>query len=707
MAGEVGWLPLWRAMRSKNACKTCALGMGGQKGGMVNEAGHFPEFCKKSLQAMAADMRGAIDASFYAQYSLAQMRQMSSRELEALGRITHPLLAAPGDTHFRVISWEEALDLAAASLKGSTPERSFFYASGRSSNEAGFLLHLLARSYGSNHVNNCSYYCHQASGAGLSDSLGTGTATVELGDIDRADLIFVIGANPASNHPRLTTSLAELRKRGGEVIAINPVRELGLESFRIPSKVRSMLFGSSIASMYVQPCAGGDAALLAGLCKATFAQGAVDLDYIKEHTEGANELAEYLTSLTWEELERQSGVSREIMEEVARRYAKSKAAIFSWSMGITHHLHGTENVQWIVNLALLRGMIGKPGAGMMPIRGHSNVQGIGTVGVTPRMRDEAVKRLEDLGIPFPKFRGYDTLTALEASHRGEMKTALCLGGNIFGASPDSQFSEEALGRLETITYLSTTLNTGHVHGRGKTTLILPVKARDEESQPTTQESMFNYVRLSDGGPERYSGPRSEVDVLSSLARLVLPSGGPVKWEELSDHESIRQLIARLIPHLEPMAEIGASKQEFEIPGRVLHRPKFGTASGRARFRAHPIPQLPVLAEDEFRLMTGRSEGQFNTVVYEDYDLYRGQERRDVILLNSSDIERLGLQPDQPLEVRSDAGTMSGVVVRPFEIAAGCALMYYPEANVLIGRQTDPRSRTPAFKSTTVRIVPIK
>ena len=704
-AAEVGPFTLWKAMRSRNACKTCALGMGGQKGGMVNEDGHFPEVCKKSLQAMTSDMRGRISASFYETYSLSQLSELSSRELEALGRIADPLIAGPTDTHFRVVSWDDALSALSEQLQKTPPERAFFYSSGRSSNEAGFVLHLLARSYGTNHINNCSYYCHQASGVGLSESIGTGTSTIDLDDIEKCDLLFLIGANPSSNHPRFMTLLADLRRRGGNVIVVNPAREIGLQNFKVPSSVRSMLFGSEIASLYIQPTIGGDIAFFAGVAKCILERNQVDATYIESHTDDLETLKDYVQTLSWHDIEKGSGVPRAEIEKVAELYAASKRTIFSWSMGITHHQHGVQNVQWIVNLALLRGMIGREGVGVLPIRGHSNVQGLGTIGVTPQMKQAAIDRMEALGIKVPAFKGHDTLSAMEASDRGEIDVAVCLGGNLYGANPDAAFAGRAIGKLKTIAYLSTTLNTGHVHGPAQTTIILPVRARDEEDQSTTQESMFNFVRLSDGGPSRYSGPRSEVEVLTEIARRTLGPAKKLDWEKLRNHDDIRALIAKLVPNMEPMEKIGETKKEFHIPGRIHHSPTFKTSSGKAAFKAHPIPELAPLGERQLRLMTARSEGQFNTVVYEDFDLYRGQERRDVILMNRLDIDRLGLKIDQPVTVKSSAGSMSHILVREFQIAKGCAMMYYPEANVLIPRDHDQRSKTPAFKSAIVEVGP--
>jgi anaerobic selenocysteine-containing dehydrogenase len=341
----------------------------------------------------------------------------------------------------------------------------------------------------------------------------------------------------------------------------------------------------------------------------------------------------------------------------------------------------------------------------MPIRGHSNVQGLGSIGVSPKLRQAVLDRLESLGIHPPKWTGYDTMAAMEASGRGEMDFLLCLGGNLYGANPDSTFAGEALGKLDTVVYLSTTLNTGHAHGLGKTTLILPVLARDEEPQSTTQESMFNYVRLSDGGPRRHEGPRSEVEILADVAHRVLGEGGPLDWPKLKDHDEIRRLIARLIPGFEQTETIGQTKREFHIPGRILHEGKFPRPNGRAAFRAHPIPAAAPLAANQLRLMTVRSEGQFNSVVYEEADIYRGQERRDVILMHPDDIQRLGLAVDQRVTVSSEAGTMPPVLVRDYDIAKGCALMYYPEANALVPRAVDPRSKTPAFKSVIVTVEP--
>jgi len=698
-----GFLKLWRAMRSKNACKTCALGMGGQKGGMVNEAGSFPEVCKKSLQAMAADMQGAIKPEFWSTYSIAQLQAFSPRELESCGRLVQPVILTEGEQYYRPLSWEEAINRIVARLKTTQPDETFWYSSGRSSNEAGFILQLLARQFGTNNVNNCSYYCHQASGVGLNSALGTGTATVDLHDLEHADCVFLIGGNPASNHPRLMTTLMKVRNRGGDVIVINPVRETGLINFRVPSSPWSLLFGTKIATLYVQPHIGGDLALLTGIAKRIDEMGASDTAFLRDNCSGADEWLPHLRSIPWSAIHARSGVSQTEIDQIAERYAAAKNAVFGWTMGITHHLHGVENVQAITNLALMRGMVGRPSAGMMPIRGHSNVQGIGSMAVAPSLKKAVFEALErEFRIALPTTAGLDTMACVEAAHMGRLKFGFCVGGNLYGSNPDARFAGEAIAQLQQIVYLNTTLNTGHSHGLARETIILPVLARDEEPEPTTQESMFNYVRLSDGGPPRHEGPRSEVQVLGEIAERAVGNSA-IDWARLRITGNIRTAIAAVIPGFEQVAEIERTKQEFQIPGRTLHGSKFPTADGRAKLFKHSLPELAV-NNGSLRLMTVRSEGQFNTVVYEDQDIYRGQDRRDVILLNPEDMQRLKLNEDQHVTVRSEAGSMSNILVRPFpEIRAGNALMYYPEANVLVPRHVDPQSKTPAFKNVLVSV----
>ena len=704
-----GMWRMWKAMRSRNACKTCAVGMGGQRGGMVNETGHRLEVCKKSLQAMAADMQGGISDEFWQTYSISQLQAFSPRQLEECGRLTRPVLAIRGENYYRPIEWSEAIERIVARLKQHSAEETFWYFSGRSSNEAGFLLQLFARLYGTNNVNNCSYYCHQASGVGLTSVTGSGTATIVLEDLAASDLVFVIGGNPPSNHPRLMTELMRMRRRGGKVIVINPAVEIGLVNFRIPSSFRSMLFGSPIASLYVQPHIGGDLALLYGIMKGVLERGAADEAFLNEHCEGWPDLRATITRLSWDEFTHKSGVPREEIDKIVAMYAASKNTIFSWTMGITHHAHGVQNVQAIAATALMRGMVGKPAAGLLPIRGHSNVQGIGSVGVTPKLKDAIFDALQSsYNVQLPTTAGLDTLGCMEQAHACALKLGFCLGGNLYGSNPDSTFAAEALSRLKTLVFMNTTLNTGHAHGLAEETIILPVLARDEEAEPTTQESMFNFVRMSDGGPRRLQGPRSEVEVIADIAAQVLPNDGPIDWNDLRHTRNIRRMIAKVVPGWQAIGEIDDTKAEFQIEGRTFHAPQFATANKKAQLHTHELPEPPGGADlqpsEGLRLMTVRSEGQFNTVVYEEHDLYRGQDRRDVILIHPDDLQSLGIKNGQQVTVTSEAGTMPNIIARGYEwIRPGNVIMYYPEANILVPRSADPQSRTPAFKGIVVKV----
>lgn len=700
-----GMWKLFQAMRSKNTCKTCALGMGGQQGGMVNERGSFPEVCKKSLQAMVADMQRPITADFWKRFSVAELQDWTPRQLEHAGRLIQPIVYERGFTHFRTLTWMDAFQRIERQLKKISPDESFWYFSGRSSNEAGFLLQLVARLYGTNNVNNCSYYCHQASGVGLNASLGTGTATVTLDDLDQADLAIVIGGNPASNHPRLMTSLMHLRRRGGKVIVINPVREVGLVRFRIPSDMRSMMFGTEIATHYVQPHIGGDLSLLSGIAKAVVETGATNEDFLRFYCSDAAEYQGWLEGLSWSEIESKSGVDRDQIRAIAQVYASSQATIFGWTMGITHHVHGVENVEAIVNLALLRGMVGRPGTGLMPIRGHSNVQGIGSMGVTPKLKDAIFHNLQDsFGLRLPTTVGLDTMACIESAQQGKSQVGICLGGNLYGSNPDAKFARTAIEKMRLMVTLSTTLNTGHVQALANESIILPVLARDEEPQPTTQESMFNYVRLSNGGPARLPGPRSEVQVIAEIGKRIVGDSPAVKWSDLEATATIRDWIGRVVPGYTAIRNIDQTKQEFQIAGRTFHHPHFPTPDGRAKLTVHRLPELVGQGEQQLRLMTVRSEGQFNTVVYEEEDIYRGQERRDVVLMHSTDMCRLKLQHDEPVIVRSSVGEIHGYLARRFDaVRPGNALMYYPEANELVPRQLDPRSKTPAFKAVVITV----
>jgi molybdopterin-dependent oxidoreductase alpha subunit len=694
-----------KALTSNNACKACGLGMGGQLGGMVNELGEFPSVCNKSIQAQSTDIQQPIPHEVLA-HSLAELRELDGYELEHLGRLNTPIFKAADSDHYEPVDWGWALNHAAARLTATEPNRSFFYSSGRSSNEAGFLFQLLARAWGTNNVNNCSYYCHQATGVGMKTTIGTGTSTVELADLGLADFLLIIGANPSSNHPRFIHQLKGVRERGGDVIFINPAREPGLVKFAVPKSAKSMLSGGTeIASDYLQPRIGGDIALIKGIAKAVLTLGAEDQTFIQAHCTGFAEWRADIEAQDWTDIETASGVSRSDIERVATAYARAKNAVFAWGMGVTHHIHGCDTVEYIANLALLCGQIGRPGAGLLPLRGHSNVQGIGTIGVKPVLGEDILAAMETaFGMTLPTGKGFDTMAAMQAADAGDVDAAIVMGGNLFQATPDSKWARAAFDRIGFKLFLTTTINRGHIEGVDSgESLILPVTARDEEWQPTTQESMFNYVRLSDGGIDRLDNVRPEVSIIADIATRMLPDS-PIDWEAFKQHRTIREAIAKIVPGMEPLADIDEAKREFHIANRLMHTPVFHTADGKAHFVTRPTPpshQAPLI------LTTVRSEGQFNTIIYERTDSYRGGADRWTVMLSEADIADHGLADGGEANLCSANGRMEGVRIKAFDLAKGSVMAYYPEANVLTGTAVDPRSKTPSFKATPVWFEPVK
>ncbi|MDP7008197.1 MAG: FdhF/YdeP family oxidoreductase [Phycisphaerales bacterium] len=687
---------MWSAMRSKNACKTCALGMGGQEGGMVNEAGAFPEFCKKSVQAMAADMQGAITEEFFERYSIQQLSAMSPRELESCGRLAFPLFAGPLDTHYTKLSWDDALAKTSTAIRDVNPEHTFYYLSGRSSNEAGFLMQLAARIRGTNNINNCSYYCHQASGVGLTSVTGSGTATVQLQDLKKCDTVFLIGCNPASNHPRLLKSLVDLRRRGGRVVVINPMRERGLCRFKVPSDLRSLLFGSKISDLYIQPNIGGDSACFLGILKWLVENNCCDDEFVRRNAEGFEAVVARAKGTDWNTIEEDSGVEKQDLVKTAKLYAESKGTVFCWAMGITHVKGGVDSVRMIANVAIARGMVGREGAGLLPLRGHSNVQGMGTVGVVPRLKESTLCSLEqELGVNLNRegtqFQG-DTMACMNMAERGAIEFAMCMGGNLVGSNPDTKFAIKAMANINVVTYMSTTLNQGHFLGRGRETIVLPVCARDEESQVTTQESMFNFVRRSAGGARRHEGARSEVGIIVELAEK---SVGQIDWAPFREHQVVRALMEKCIVGFD-------ANSEHQIKGRTFHTKQFATESGKIIAHDIVIPRRTKIKNNQLRLMTVRSEGQFNTVVYEEEDVYRGQTQRDIVLMNTLDIEAIGLEHNKYARIRGNSEELQ-VLVRSFDIKRGNCAMYFPEANILLGHEVDEESKTPLFKGAIVEL----
>ncbi len=709
---------LWQTLLHKSACLSCAWGTGGQNGGFVDELGEPLQRCLKSVEAISAELQAAVPESVFSGRSVSELQRLSSLEADRLGRLSHPLILREGRSHYERLGWDDVFELAEASFK-VPPERLASYSSGRSSNEAAYLLQLLLRAMGSNNLADCSDLCHAPSTVGLGEVFGSGTSMVSLESLQQADCVVLVGSNAPANHPRLMNELIRLRERGGAVIVINPVLEVGLLKFGSPAfPIKSMLRGSEIASLFLQPVPGSDTAVFVGIQKALLETGHVRHDFLAAHTEGSEAVLEQLRATGWEAITACCGLSREEIEHAAAVIARARGVVFAWAMGITHHANGTNNVHAIANTALLSGNAGRSGAGTMPIRGHSNVQGFGSMGVTVKLRAEMQAALEALlGRPLSRVPGYDTRALIGAAEAGAVDTLLCLGGNLWGANPDSEQARRALGRIDTVMYLATKPNQGHFHGLGtRQTLVLPVFNRFETPHRTTTEAGNNFVRLNEPGHTHLKRADliSEVGFLAELARRLMGSG-PIDWGRLQDPVYVRQLIARTVPGYGPIATIDATRREFSVEGRLFERPCFPTPSGKARMAPTPLPALTLPEPDQFgglapgeaglvlALITARSYSQHNTVVYKQGDAYRGMPHRQTILMNRADLARSGLSAHQRVTVQGEAGTLEGIEIIPGEIREGAALMFYPEVNAIIQAPVDPRSGTPAFKRVPVLV----
>jgi len=709
---------LWRTLLHKSACLSCAWGTGGQNGGFVDELGEPLQRCLKSVEAIAAELQPAVPAQVFAGRRLAELQQLDSADCDRLGRLSQPLIRRQGSDHYVPIDWPEVYELVEASFRVPAA-RLASYSSGRSSNEAAYLLQLLLRALGSNNLADCSDLCHAPSTVALQAAFGSGTSMVNLDSLKHADCVVLVGSNAPANHPRLMNELLQLRQRGGTVIAINPVLEVGLLKFGSPAfPIRSMLQNSEVASLFLQPIPGSDTAVFLGLQKALLERDAIPWQFVRAHSDGWEALIEQLRDTSWQQITSCCGLSREELDHAAAQIANASGVVFAWAMGITHHRNGVDNVQAIANTAVLSGNVGRPGAGTMPIRGHSNVQGFGSMGVSAQLREPMRLALEQLlGRPLSRQAGYDTRALIEAAAADRVDTLFCLGGNLYGANPDAQQAQRALAQIDTIIYLATKPNTGHFHGlAARQTLLLPVFNRFETPHRATVESGNNWVRLNEPGSTHLQGGSlvSEVVFLAELAGRLM-GDGPVDWRRLQEPSYVHQLIARSVPGYGAIADIDSSRKEFQVAGRVFDQPKFPTATGRAQLTPTPLPRLSLPAADHFggvpagqrglvlSLITARSYGQHNTVVYKRGDSYRGMPHRQTILMNRDDLRLSGLQPHQRVTVQGEAGAMAQVEIIPGDIRAGAALMFYPEANCLMRAEIDPRSGTPAYKRVPVLV----
>ena len=683
------------------------------------------EFCENGAKAAIAEgTKKRVTPEFFSQWSIAQLLNQSDHWLEAQGRLTHPMVLRPGGTHYEALSWEEAFDLIGTELRQlKDPNEAIFYTSGRTSNEAAFLYQAFVRSFGTNNLPDCSNMCHESSGFGLGAAVGIGKGTVTLDDFEKAEAIFVIGQNPGTNHPRMLSALEKSKHKGCRIVSVNPIRERGLEAFGHPQKVTALLGAStSISDLYLQVRINGDVALLKGIMKGvlereSLAPGTViDSSFIEEHTQGFEAFREALEQVSWPEIIEQSGLSRDDIEAAATIYCEAKSVIICWAMGLTQHKNGVANVQEVVNLLLLRGNIGRPGAGACPVRGHSNVQGDRTMGIVERPSRALIDRLHEvMSIPPVYEHGLDTVGAIEAMAQGKASIFIGMGGNFVAATPDSHYTEAALRRCRLSVQVSTKLNRSHLVA-GESAVILPCLGRSELDiqaggpQFVSCENSMGIVSRSEGRSQPASTElKSEVAIVALLAAHTLTDSG-VSWRDLTrDYDAIRDLIQEVVPGFENYNERIRSADGFVLPNSARDR-RWKTASGYAEFTVHPIPQIQ-LSSDQFLMATIRSHDQYNTTIYGLDDRYRGVygERR-VVMIHPDDIAALGMQEGQVVNLKShfsdEVRTAERFVLVALEVPRRCVFTYFPEANPLVPLQSvADRSNTPTSKSVVITIHP--
>ncbi|MDR3512244.1 MAG: FdhF/YdeP family oxidoreductase [Caulobacteraceae bacterium] len=688
------------------------------------------EFCENGAKAVSWEATSKrVTPEFFAEHTVSALWGRTDFELEGEGRLTHPLAYDAASDRYVEIGWDEALARIGAVLQAlPDPNQAEFYTSGRASNEAAFLYQLLAREYGTNNFPDCSNMCHEATSVGLPVSIGVGKGTVTLEDFDHCDAIFCIGHNPGTNHPRMLSTLREASRRGAPIIAFNPLKERGLERFAAPQDPVEMatLSSTPIASAYYQVKVGGDAAMLHGLMKALVeadardlaagGSGLLDRAFIAEHTVGFEALLADLEAASWDQIEAKSGLGRGDLEAAAAVYAKAERVIICYGMGVTQHRHGTANVQQIANLLLLRGQIGKPGAGICPLRGHSNVQGDRTVGITEIPAKPFLDRLEAaFGFTPPAEKGHNAVEAIEAICEGRSKALICLGGNLAVAMPDPETVFEGMRKLDLAVHIATKLNRSHLL-TARQSFILPCLGRTELDvqaggrQAVTVEDSMSMVHASRGGLKPASEHlRSEPAIIAGLAKAALPHS-KVDWDGLvADYDRIRDKIEQVFPDFAPFNEKIAKPGGFRLYDPTTER-KWRTPSGKAQFLVtSALDEDPLMSRaDALALTTIRSHDQYNTTIYSLNDRYRGiTGRRDVVFVNAEDLAARGLAHGDriTLEALFDDGqgeparTMTGLTAVAYAIPRGSIAAYYPEANALAHLAAyDPLSGTPSYKS---------
>ena len=684
------------------------------------------EFCENGAKAaMAEGTKRRVTPAFFKQHALEDLLGRTDHWLEAQGRLTHPMIKRRGATHYEPLSWAEAFAHIAGALNAlADPNEAIFYTSGRTSNEAAFLYQAFARHFGTNNMPDCSNMCHESSGRGLGATIGIGKGTVSLEDFYEADAIVVIGQNPGTNHPRMLSALELAKKNGAKVVSINPLLERGLERFGHPQKPTALLGAStSISDLYLQVRINGDVALLKGVMKIILEREAqapgtvLDHAFIEQHTVHFEDFKAALEAQPFEPLVEQSGIARAQMEELADLYIASEATIVCWAMGLTQHKNGVANIQEVVNLLLLRGNLGKPGAGACPVRGHSNVQGDRTMGIVERPKLDFLERLDEaLGIQSPRAHGVDVVEAIHAMAEGRAKVFFAMGGNFVAATPDTHYTEEALRRCALTVQVSTKLNRSHLVA-GEEAIILPCLGRSEVdrqrggSQFVTCENSMGIVTRSQGFLKPASEQLlSEPAIVAGLAQATLGTRSQVDWAHLvADYDRIRSVIEQVIPGFEGYNARARQPSGFVLPNGVRER-VWNTASERAEFTVHGLPDL-VLKDDQYLMATVRSHDQYNTTIYGLDDRYRGiyGERR-VVMMSPEDIAEAGLSEGQRVDLTShfDDGERHAprfvVVAQP--VPRRCVFTYFPEANPLVpARSVALQSNTPTSKSVVISMTP--
>ncbi|MFF7094529.1 FdhF/YdeP family oxidoreductase [Streptomyces rubradiris] len=688
---------------------------------------HRNEYCEngaKHINDEATTRR--VTADFFREHSVSDLAARSDRWLNQQGRLTEPMIKRPGSDHYEPIGWNDALGVLARELKGlDSPDEAVFYTSGRASNEAAFVFQLFARALGTNNLPDCSNMCHESSGFALNETLGVGKGTVSLDDLHHADLIFLVGQNPGSNHPRQLSALEETKRNGGRVVAVNPLPEAGLRRFKNPQKPRGIVGrGTQIADRFLHIKPGGDLALFQALNRLLLeAEDArpgtvLDHDFINARTSGFEDFARHARTVDWDDVHAATGLTRQEIEKVRDEVLRSERVIVCWAMGITQHKHGVPTIREIVNFLMLRGNLGRAGTGACPVRGHSNVQGDRTMGIWEQMPDTFLDALQkEFGFNPPRPHGLDSVNSIKAMLEGRVKVFLALAGNFVRAAPDSEVTEKAMRSCRLTAHISTKLNRSHTVC-GDTALILPTLGRTERDvqadgeQFVTVEDSMSEVHTSQGRLEPASRTLlSEVAILCRLARLTVDGVGDIPWARFEgDYNTIRDSISRIVPGFHDFNARVTRPGGFQLPNPV-NEGVFRTETGKARFTRNErvVPRAP---QGHLLLQTLRSHDQWNTVPYTDNDRYRGiHGSRHVVLVNPADLSELGLAPGDRVDLVSvwEDGIerrAENFAVVSYPAAKGSAAAYYPETNVLVPLDSvADMSNQPTSKGIVVRLEP--